>query len=89
MKKFILALLSVFTIAACGGGKVQYNLTCAATCTGGELIALEVPVCDESGQDLTMIAQRSVSACVTSAEQQGCPAASCACQAAETTTFCE
>ena len=69
--------------------KVQYLATCAATCTGGEVIAAQVNVCEASGQDTAMISQMGAQNCADQVADQGCPAAQCACDIQETTTPCE
>lgn len=90
MKKRMMALLAMAALTACGGAKVKYNITCAASCDGSPLsgvAAATASVCDVDGQDPAAIADTNVQACLNEA-RSGCPSATCACEAERTTTQC-
>jgi hypothetical protein len=80
---------SLLALTGCGAGKVLYTLACTAQCpaTGGSS-AVSLTACSQDGQDPNQIAQQNVNACVSAAQDGGCPNPTCACQATRTTTPC-
>ncbi len=89
IRKILILASLIFIFTACGSEKVQYTLTCAATCTGGEVIPVQDTACEEAGQNTDTVAQESADKCVTTVENQNCPSPACACQVEETTTSCK
>ena len=90
-KQFImLALLGGSALFfACGGGNVIYNLACQASCAStGATSSVALSACSGAGQDPNQIAASNVQACVSAAQDAGCPDPTCACQAARTTQAC-
>jgi hypothetical protein len=85
--RILFALLIAAT--GCGAGKVIYNLACTAQCpaTGGSS-AVTLSACSQDGQDPNQIAQQNVNACLSAAQDGGCPNPTCACQATRTTNPC-
>ena len=83
-------VVGLLLLGGCGPMRVQYSVSCAATCSGvsQDIAAASGSVCALDTDSPNAVAQANVNACLSSA-RSGCPSATCACTAERTTTPCQ